>query len=331
MLEHVNGPGHPERPERLAAVLANLEGHPVAGTRMQAPRLATRDELTRVHAGGYVEALTRARGRSVRLDPDTSMSPGSYDAALHAAGAAITAVTAVVAGEARNAFALVRPPGHHAESSRAMGFCLFNNVAVAIAHAREALGVERVMHIDWDVHHGNGTQSAFYARRDVLVVDTHRSPFYPGTGALNEVGRDEGEGYTLNVPMPPGLGDADYAHALRTLAEPVAEAFRPQLVMVSAGFDAHRDDPIGDQRVSHEGFAELCGIAKGIAEAYAGGRLVLCLEGGYDIVGLTQSVRACVEVLAGSTPPEAHEPTRAGLACSLDANRVAQRYWRHIA
>lgn len=330
MLDHVNGPGHPERPERLAAVLANLEGHPVAGTRFVAPRLATPGELARVHDRGYIEALTRHRGRSVQLDGDTAMSPGSYDAALHAAGAAIQAVTSVVAGDARNAFALVRPPGHHAEAGRAMGFCLFNNVAVAIAHAREALGVGRVLHIDWDIHHGNGTQNAFYDRRDVLVIDAHRAPFYPGTGGLAEVGRGAGEGYTLNVPMPPGLGDSDYAHALRTLAVPVADAFRPELVFVSAGFDSHRDDPLGDQRVSHEGFAELCGIAQGIAEAYAGGRLVLCLEGGYDLVGLTQSVRACVEVLAGSTPPETREPTRAGLACSREANVGAARYWRQV-
>lgn len=330
MLEHDPGPHHPDSPSRLARILADLEANPIAGTALRQARWATYEELSRAHPAGYVELVTRMRGKHARFDADTIASPGTVDAAYAAAGAAIHAVTAVVSGAAANAFALVRPPGHHAESSRAMGFCFFNNIAVAIEHARATLGVERVMVIDWDFHHGNGTQHLFYDRRDVLVLNTHRWPFFPGTGAVHEVGYGAGEGFTVNVPMPGGMVDADFALALTAIAVPVADAFRPDLVMVSAGFDTHRNDPLGDMRATEEGFAALTGIARAIAAAHCGGRLVLLLEGGYDLPGLTAGVRACIETLAGATPPEVRNATRAGIEAVQDAQRVVSHYWRQL-
>jgi acetoin utilization deacetylase AcuC-like enzyme len=303
MLGHDPGPIHPERPERLRAILAALQGSPVAGTRWVAPRPAPREAIERVHDPAYVDQIVGLRGRSAALDLDTTVSPGSVPAALLAAGAAIDAVTAVVAGEARCAFALVRPPGHHAEARRAMGFCLFNNVAIAAAHARAALGCRRVLIVDWDVHHGNGTQNAFYDRSDVLYFSTHRSPFYPGTGGADEVGAGAGAGHTVNVPLAERCGDAEYAAIFDGVLGPVADAYRPDLLLVSAGFDAHRDDPLGGMGVTAEGFGGLCRRVSDVARRHAAGRLVLVLEGGYDLRALAESVHACVEVLAGAARP----------------------------
>lgn len=303
MLAHVQGAGHPECPERLRAIRERLELQPVAGVRWQRPRAATREEVLRVHSPEYVALVDRVRGLRVHLDPDVVTSAGTTDASYLAAGAAIEAVSAVVAGAARNAFALVRPPGHHAEAARAMGFCVLANAAIAAEHARAVLGCRRVLIVDWDVHHGNGTQHIFEARDDVLVFGTHQWPYYPGTGALSEVGRGAGEGYTVNVPLPTGMGDGDYAAIFDELLVPVAESFAPDLVVVSAGFDAHCEDPLGGMRVTEEGFAALCGVVRSVAERHAGGKLALVLEGGYDLEGLARSVHGCVQVLAGSTPP----------------------------
>ena len=195
-----------------------------------------------------------------------------------------------------------------------MGFCVLANVAIAAEHARQQLGVQRVLVIDWDVHHGNGTQHIFAGRDDVLVFNTHQSPHYPGTGAVHEQGVGAGLGYTVNAPLPAGLGDGDYAAVFARLLRPVAASFRPDLVLVSAGFDAHRDDPLGDMQVSAEGFAGLCAVAREIAEDTAGGRLVLALEGGYDLAGLADSVHGCVEVLAGASPGRAPAASATGEA-----------------
>lgn len=330
MLDHVPGPYHPESPSRLARILDDLEARPVAGTALRQAPWATYEQLSRVHPAEYVELVTRMRGKHARFDADTVASPGTVDAAYAAAGAAVHAVNAVVTGAAKNAFALVRPPGHHAEAARAMGFCFFNNVAVAAAHARAALDLERVLILDWDFHHGNGTQHAFYDRRDVLVMNAHRWPYFPGTGALNEVGQGAGEGFSLNVPMPGGMKDADLALAFGEIAVPVAEAFRPDLVLVSAGFDGHRSDPLGDMRITDEGYAELAGLAHRVAERYCDGRLVLVLEGGYDLPGLSASVRACAETLVGATPPESRGPTASGIDAVKDAQLVARRYWSQV-
>jgi acetoin utilization deacetylase AcuC-like enzyme len=302
---HEPGPGHPESPARLRAIHDELARRPVKGSSTVAPRPASRAVVERVHTPSHIDRVESARGRYAQLDPDTTLSAESVPAAFLAAGAAVEAVSAVVRGDARRAFALVRPPGHHAEADEAMGFCVFNNIAIAAAHAIAELGCERVLVVDWDVHHGNGTQHSFYDRRDVLVFNTHRYPFYPGTGALEQTGIGEGEGFTINAPLPPGLGDGDYAAIFEELLLPVAEAFRPDVVLVSAGFDPHAADPLGGMRVTEEGFAHLCGVVRDVADRHARGRLALVLEGGYDLGALARSVHACVEVLCGAAPPPA--------------------------
>ncbi len=328
MLAHDQGPRHPESPARLRVILDRLHADPIPGARWAAPSPATREQLLRVHAPEFVADVDRVRGVYAALDPDVSLAPPSVDAAYLAAGAAVDAVEAVVSGAARRAFALVRPPGHHAERDRAMGFCVFANVAVAAAHARAALGVERVLVVDWDVHHGNGTQHIFEDRRDVLVFNTHQHPHYPGSGAADEVGRGDARGFTVNVPLPAGLGDRDYAAVYRDLLTPIAEQFKPDLILVSAGFDPHRDDPLGDMRVTADGFAGLCGTLCELADRLAGGRVVLMLEGGYDLRGLADSVHACTAVLAGSTPPpSAAAASHAGDA-AIQLTRSAQTpFW----
>jgi acetoin utilization deacetylase AcuC-like enzyme len=318
MLAHDPGRGHPERPDRLRAIRAALEGAPGEWV---VPAPAAREDLLRVHDAAHVDRIEALRGRVAGLDPDTATSPGSVEAALLAAGAAVQAVDA-----GGRAFALVRPPGHHAEPDRAMGFCLFNNVAVAAAHAL-ATGRERVLVVDWDVHHGNGTQDAFYDRDDVLFFSTHRFPFYPGTGGAREHGRGPGEGYTVDVPLPPGLGDGDYARVFSEVLLPIADDFRPDLVLVSAGFDAHRDDPLGGMALTEEGFATLCGVVADIADRHAGGRLVLVLEGGYDLRGLARGVRACADVLGGAAPPPPGGPTARGDAVVGAVQALQRRYW----
>ncbi len=304
MLGHDPGSTHPEQPTRLRAVRDALTENPIPGMRWGVPQPARRDSIERIHTAAHIDRIESLRGQSAALDVDTVVSPGSVEAAYLGTGAAIDAVTAVVNSDAQRAFALVRPPGHHAEADRAMGFCLFNNIAVAAAHARERLGCERILIVDWDVHHGNGTQQAFYGDPNVLFFSTHQHPLYPGTGASEELGTGDGAGYTVNVPLPPGFGDADYAAIFRQILAPIADSFAPDLVLVSAGFDAHRDDPIGSMEVTDAGFASLCALVRDIADRHANGRLALILEGGYDAPALASSVGACIEVLAGSTPQQ---------------------------
>jgi acetoin utilization deacetylase AcuC-like enzyme len=297
-LEHDMGAMHPESPLRLGRILEVLRRAPIDGARLAEPRKATVEELSSVHRPEYVAQLTELAGSMVQLDPDTAMSERSYDAAVLAAGAGLSAVEAVMSGQATNAFALVRPPGHHAEASRAMGFCLFNNVAVA-AEAALKRGAERVLVLDWDVHHGNGTQHSFYGRRDVLYMSSHQFPFYPGTGAPEEIGEGAGQGFTVNCALPAGQTDADFGAVFHDLFLPIASEFKPDLVLVSAGFDPHRADPLAGMRATERGFAAMCSALKALAEEQCQGRIALLLEGGYDVDALSQSVHACVEVLAG--------------------------------
>ena len=321
-VEHDPGGHHPERPERLTAIRHALDADPIPGVAWHTARPAERHHVTRVHTEAYVDDIDASRGERRAIDPDTRMNEGTVDAAWLAAGAAVQAIDAVFDGHARNAFALVRPPGHHAEPDRAMGFCFFSNLAIAAEHAR-ARGCERILAIDWDVHHGNGTQAAFYDRRDVLFISAHRYPFFPGSGAAPEVGTGAGEGYTINLPLPPTLGDGDYATLFEALVRPIAAAYEPELVLVSAGFDAHADDPLGDQEVGDEGFAALCGIADELSD-----RIVLLLEGGYDLDGLAHSARACTQVLAGETPPDRKPAGDLGERVRRAATGAFSRYWR---
>jgi acetoin utilization deacetylase AcuC-like enzyme len=322
LLAHDPGAGHPEAPARLQAVLADLERTPPTDTIVEVPRPATSAEIEAVHTRAYRESLQALAGRRARLDADTATSEGSWDAACLSAGAAVGAVEAVWSGRARNAFGLVRPPGHHAEQARAMGFCLLNNAAIAAEAARRA-GAARVLIVDWDVHHGNGTQHIFAARPDVLYASVHQYPFYPGTGAAEEIGKGAGKGFTVNCGLPGGQDDADYGVVFHDLFLPAARAFAPDMVIVSAGFDPHERDPLADMNVTDRGFAAMCSAMAEFADGACGGKLVLLLEGGYDLLALATSVRACIEVLggrresfptgAGTAAPRAVAATRAAL------------------
>ncbi len=289
------GPGHPERPERLQAILAALDAPKFAGLgRREAPR-ATVDDIAAVHDRAYVEAVLAAvpeRGR-VALDPDTSLSPGSGEAALRAAGALVAAVAAVAGGEARNAFCAVRPPGHHAEANAAMGFCVFNNVAVGAAAARRRHGLQRVAVVDFDVHHGNGTQHMFERDADLFYASTHQWPLYPGTGAEGE----RGVGNVCNAPLPPGSGSGEFRAAIADIVLPALSRFRPDFVLVSAGFDAHRADPLAALELVEDDYAWVTRAVMAAADECCAGRVVSTLEGGYDLAALAASAAAHVEAL----------------------------------
>jgi acetoin utilization deacetylase AcuC-like enzyme len=325
---HVSPPGHPECVER-AHVLEDVANTWVLrrGRRTIQPRPATDDELLRVHTSAHVERMAATRGKAIMLDPDTFTSPDSYDVALLAAGATIQAAEHAIR-EREPAFALVRPPGHHAESDRAMGFCLINNIAVAAA-AMLASGLERVAIVDIDVHHGNGTQEIFYGDSRVLYMSTHQFPFYPGTGATDEIGESAGRGFTVNLPMASGSTDADYALVHRDIIGPVLDAFRPELVLVSAGYDAHERDPLASMRMTVAGYAAVVGSLRDVAIEH--GALALVTEGGYDLTALAACLEASIAVLDGEPAPviEAREATR-GARAAEEARAALKPFWRFI-
>jgi len=305
-LAHHMGPGHPESPQRLEAVYAMLDRE--AGLQLQRiePRPASREEIETIHDHEYFGYVASTAGKDyVVLDPDTAATARTYETALLASGGVIEAADAVLEGEVGNAFALVRPPGHHAESNQAKGFCIFNSIAVAAEHLLKTRGLKRVLIADWDLHHGNGTQHSFYARRDVLFFSTHQYPLYPGTGYWDETGQGEGEGFTINVPLRAGKTDRDYRFIYRHLLGPIAEAYEPGFILVSAGFDIYGGDPLGGMRVTADGFAALAAELKALADALCRGRLLLLLEGGYDRIGLTEGVRAVLLQLSGCAVPPA--------------------------
>ena len=330
--KHDAGDGHPERPDRLEAVRRGIWQ---AGLEPQlqilSPRPATSAELLRVHTAGHVALVASTEGRQYRFDPDTQAGPHSYEAALLAAGAVADAVDKVLDGTLDRAFCAVRPPGHHALPDRAMGFCLFGNVAVAAAHAL-ARGLQRVLIVDFDVHHGNGTQAMFYGDKRVLYVSSHAWPFYPGTGGLDEVGEGEARGFTVNLPLPGALGDREYASVYRRIVEPIGRAFDPELVLVSAGFDAHRGDPLAGMDLTAAGYAELMDVCVGMATGAARGRVVAVLEGGYGLPALAQSAAAVVRVLLGERPaPLAASPEGPTLAMIGGYRRALQPFWPVLA
>ena len=300
-LEHDTG-AHPERADRIRAIEAELEGRDWLGwERREAPR-AELEQLLRVHPESHVEAVRETSARGGAFDLDTPVSPGSWDAALRAAGAACALVESLVAGDAPAGFCALRPPGHHAEPTRAMGFCLFNNVAVAARHARAELGVERVLILDWDVHHGNGTNAVFHADSDVLFASLHQWPFYPGTGALADVGEGAGEGYAINLPVPAASGEETWLSLVEHIVVPAGRAFRPDLVLISAGYDAHRDDPLADCRLETSTYFELGRHVRALADEL-GAPVGAVLEGGYNVTALAESVAATLEALGGDGQP----------------------------
>jgi acetoin utilization deacetylase AcuC-like enzyme len=345
--DHIPPSGHPDRVERAQVMREVVERWRARGGRVLEPAPATRAQIERVHAPGYVDRLACAAGHAAFLDLDTCMSPGSWDAAILASGAVITAVDQVLAGEnhsrsdfwrgenhsgsdfGRRAFAMVRPPGHHALRDRAMGFCLLNNVAIAVSHALDR-GLQRVAVVDYDVHHGNGTQWAFYDDPRVLVVSLHQYPFYPQTGSAGECGVGRGEGFTVNVPLSAGAGDADYLLLLEQVVEPVLRAYAPQLLVIDAGFDAHDRDPLAHMHVTTDGFRRIAGRLRDAAGRSCAGRIVAATEGGYHLEALRDSLQATVEVLAGEAcgePAAPSAPTRSGLLALELVRRTQARYW----
>jgi acetoin utilization deacetylase AcuC-like enzyme len=293
-VDHVTPAGHPERPERAEVLQAVATQFKEQGGEVVEPRLATDEDLLRVHTQEHVDAIVATRGQATMIDEDTYTSPDSDEIARLAAGAVLTGVDRVLDGTSGSrALVLVRPPGHHAEADRAMGFCLYSNIAVGAAYARSR-GCERVAIVDYDVHHGNGTQWIFYEDPTVLFVSSHQYPFYPGTGAPSEKGRGAGLGFTLNVPLDAGAKDEVVERKYAEQVIPAVRAFKPDLLMVSAGFDAHEMDPLGQLRMTTEGFGRLTKMLVGLADEVCDGRAVLVTEGGYDLEALAASLNAVI-------------------------------------
>jgi acetoin utilization deacetylase AcuC-like enzyme len=304
-LRHDMG-AHPESPRRLEAIISLLARTGLKDRlTLLPPRPATENELALVHDVAYITRIKEMGQRGGGyLDADTVMSPGSYEAALFAAGGCVKGVEAVIAGNVAAAFALVRPPGHHATRHEAMGFCIFNNVAVAAGYALRKVGLDRVAIIDFDVHHGNGTQEAFYDNPAVLYISTHQYPHYPGTGRIEETGAGRSEGTKVNIPLPAGCGDKEYLRVFEEIVTPAVRRFRPGLILVSAGYDPHWADELAQMRVTVTGFAHMEAIIKGLADDLCGGRLVLALEGGYNLEALAYSVKATFSLLLGEKEVE---------------------------
>lgn len=311
-LKHDMGVYHPESPDRLQAIYDMLDefAPTINVTRIEA-RQASTEEIAANHDQGYVRNIAATAGaRSTFLDPDTSACAHSWDAASRAVGGLLNLVDAVIEGKVRNGFALVRPPGHHAESRRAMGFCFFNNVALAARYAMNRFGLQRVAIVDWDLHHGNGTQNSFYEDRRVLFISTHQFPHYPGSGGIREVGFGEGEGFTVNVPLAAGAGDAEYLTIYHTLVAPLLELFAPEIILVSAGFDTHESDPLGGMNVTEQGYEDMVQVLMSVAEECCNGRLVLTLEGGYNLTALRNSVKRILLKMSYFDPQNEGLPPR---------------------
>ncbi|MBW2610043.1 MAG: histone deacetylase [Deltaproteobacteria bacterium] len=300
-MDHDMGAHHPENPRRLEVMYEMLESPDMKGNFKNIPaRRTEKDELLFIHSPAYIDRLAATEGREYTyLDPDTQTSAGSYNAALLAAGGLCEAISMVNSGELDNALALVRPPGHHAEKDRAMGFCLFNNVAIGARYAQENLGLDRILVVDWDLHHGNGTQHSFEDDPSILYLSTHQYPYYPGTGAFNETGTGKGKGFTVNIPLSMGYGDGEFIAIFERILRPIALEYNPDIILVSAGFDIYAGDPLGGMNVTPNGFAGLTRSIMDIADSCCGGKLVTTLEGGYDLQGLRDSAKEVLKELAG--------------------------------
>jgi acetoin utilization deacetylase AcuC-like enzyme len=300
-IDHVTPVGHPERPERAEVFESAARAFDDEGGRVLEPRAATDEDLARVHTRDHIAAMVSTRGRATMIDEDTFTSPDSEEIARLAAGAVLTGVDQVLDGpRLSRAMVMVRPPGHHAETDRAMGFCLYNNIAVGASYARSR-GCARVAIVDYDVHHGNGTQWSFYEDPTVLFVSSHQYPFYPGTGAASETGRGAGLGFTLNIPLPAGTADAEIERRYVQQVVPALRTFKPDLLMISAGFDAHELDPLGQLRMTTAGFARLTQMLLAEADALCQGRVVMVTEGGYDLTAVAQCLSAVIMISASST------------------------------
>jgi acetoin utilization deacetylase AcuC-like enzyme len=321
-MDHDMGAGHVESPRRIEVLNRMLAEDPPVPYLAIEPRPATDEELGWVHERGYVDLVrSTAGGAGVVLDRDATAGPKTFITALLAAGGFLKSLDLIMDGAVPNAIALVRPPGHHAEASQALGFCFFNNVAVGAEHLVRNHGLRRILIVDWDLHHGNGTEHTFYARRDVMYFSTHQVPLYPGSGAAHYFGRSDGYGYNLNVPLLAGKSDADYLHIFEKILAPVAAQFEPEFILVSAGFDIAAGDPLGGMAVTPDGFGLLTASLMAMAERTAAGRLALVLEGGYDLRALSAGVREVLKTLAKGGSPFSASPVSTGLPAS-EALRV---------
>ncbi len=335
-LEHNTG-SHPENAMRLKHILEALENYGIREKMADlAPEEATVEQLARFHHRWYIERVAAvAENGGAYLDPDTYVSGRSYGAAVKAAGGVIKAIDQVLTDQVNSAFALVRPPGHHAMAGRGMGFCIFNNVVVGALHAKAEYGLERILIIDWDVHHGNGTAAAFDDDPTVLYFSTHQQGHYPGTGRITEVGTGPGEGYTINIPLIRGTGDSGFYYAFTQLLDPVARQYKPQLVIISAGFDAHYADPLGGLTLTSHGFAQIAEVVKNIARDTCSGRTVLALEGGYNLKAISQAASAVINVFGeygvqidepASPSADSGQPT---MRIPIDeAISIHRKYWK---
>jgi len=330
-LQHDTGQ-HVERVGRLEAIISHLEE---TGLKQQLspiqPRAATIEEISLVHHKQYIEEVRRVgQGGGGWLDADTVMSADSYEAAIYAVGGVIKVAEAVIDGEVGSAFALVRPPGHHATVARAMGFCLFNNVAVAAKYALNKYQLERIVIIDFDVHHGNSTHDIFYDDPQVLYISTHQHPFYPGTGAVEQTGDGAAEGTTINIPLPPGCGDAEYLQVFDQVIAPAVQRFNPQLILVSAGYDSHWADHLAMMQVSTTGFADMVKVVKGLADELCNGRLAFSLEGGYNLKALACSVKATFDALLGNSVEDPLGPSTGSKSPDIASLIKAVRDIHHL-
>ena len=334
-LKHDPGYGHVESPSRLEVIYEQLN-KPELNKKFLFPSFspATREILELNHSEALIERVSWTRGKpSASLDPDTRTSPDSFDAACLAAGAVVDGTKMLFDGKIDNCFALVRPPGHHAEAERAMGFCLFNNVAVAAHYAIQRLNKERILIVDWDLHHGNGTQHSFYGSDQVLYFSTHQYPHYPGTGAAYEVGTGHGEGYTINIPLPGGQDDAFFAAIFNSILAPIVKEYQPECIMVSAGFDIYKEDPLGGMNVTADGFAYMTRKLRALADEVCDGRLLVTLEGGYNLTGLRDGALAVLFELAegnGMDAATAKHLKNATLPSNVleETQNIAKKYWK---
>jgi len=330
--DHDNGSGHPESQERLFAIVDMLRGTKLLDEVVRIePRDATKEEITLVHEPRYFDLIYSTRGRRrVFLDADTSTCPVSFNAAIRAAGGMLSSIESVLNREVDMAFPIVRPPGHHAEKNRAMGFCLFNNVAVGAAYVNKFHGMERILIVDWDLHHGNGTQQMFYDSPQILYFSTHQYPYYPGTGGIEEIGTGNGTGFTINVPLSPGMGDKEYIRIFSHILRPVIGQYKPQLILVSAGFDTYFEDPLGGMKVTAKGFAQMTRFLMEMAEEHCEGKIILILEGGYNLDGLWESTKQVIEELLGKTQTDYGNLTEETKADSIIASvkKTHSEFWK---
>lgn len=328
--EHVMSPEHPESPKRLAAIQKVLDNYDYPEKlRKISARPATEKEVLLIHTKDYYDRIAQTKGREVYLDPDTSTSAKSFEAALYAAGGVLSLIDTVLSKEVENGFAFVRPPGHHAEKDKAMGFCLFNNVAIAAAYALKKYNLNRILILDFDLHHGNGTQQAFYNSDKVMYISTHQYPDYPGSGSFAEIGEEKGLGYNLNFPLPAGKDDDFYNNVYKKIILSMAEKFKPELVLVSAGFDIYRKDPLGGMKVTEQGFAGITETILKIAKKCCQGKVIFALEGGYSLEGIEKGVEAVLDVLIDSAKGKLEWKVSSEFVDYLKLSRQHyQRFWK---